>query len=145
MCGLVGIVSLEGQPVDLEALQRMNDVQEHRGPDGEGFLLGWLDSGKFQHAFVQNAASWQSRSRPQVALGHRRLAILDLSDLGLQPMTVDDRSTWIVFNGEIYNHVELRSRLEALGCSFGTRTDTEVLLRAYLQWGVDCLQHLEGM
>jgi asparagine synthase (glutamine-hydrolysing) len=80
-----------------------------------------------------------------VALGHRRLAILDLSDRGLQPMSAGASGAWIVFNGEIYNHIELRSELETRGHFFATRTDTEVLLVSYLEWGEDCLQYLEGM
>jgi asparagine synthase (glutamine-hydrolysing) len=145
MCGIVGIVSLSGAAIDLAALQRMNDLQSHRGPDGEGFLLGWLQAGNFQHAFEDNLRERESKAEAQVALGHRRLAIIDLSDRGLQPMTVEDGRTWIVFNGEIYNHLELRSELESLGCRFKTRTDTEVLLQAYLRWGEECLERLEGM
>ncbi|MGH7568620.1 MAG: asparagine synthase (glutamine-hydrolyzing), partial [Gemmatimonadales bacterium] len=80
-----------------------------------------------------------------VALGHRRLAILDLSDRGLQPMAVGNPPVWIVFNGEIYNHVELRAELAARGYAFTTRTDTEVLLQAYRHWGEECLARLDGM
>jgi asparagine synthase (glutamine-hydrolysing) len=145
MCGIVGIVSLDGRPVELAALQRMNDLQAHRGPDGEGFLLGWPASAEFRHKFIQNTARWDSDAAPQVALGHRRLAILDLSDRGLQPMSAGDARTWIVFNGEIYNHIELRSELKALGYDFRTRTDTEVLIQAYQHWGEECLNRLEGM
>lgn len=145
MCGIVGIVSLGGAPIDAAALQRMNDLQAHRGPDGEGFLLGSLDSGMSEYAFVRCTGQWESKAGAQVALGHRRLAILDLSERGLQPMTVGDGRTWIVFNGEIYNHLELRSELEARGYTFTTRTDTEVLLQSYRQWGEDCLTRLEGM
>jgi asparagine synthase (glutamine-hydrolysing) len=145
MCGIVGIVSLNGKPVDVTALQRMNDLEAHRGPDGEGFVMGWFHSGRFHHTFLQKSDQWDRSLNAQVALGHRRLAIIDLSDRGLQPMSVGDASTWIVFNGEIYNHLELRSELEAQGYTFRTRTDTEVLLQAYLHWGEDCLSHLEGM
>jgi asparagine synthase (glutamine-hydrolysing) len=81
----------------------------------------------------------------RVGLGHRRLAILDLSDRGLQPMASQDQSTWLIFNGEIYNFLELKRELEASKHTFTSRTDTEVLLQAYLQWGEDCLAHLEGM
>jgi asparagine synthase (glutamine-hydrolysing) len=85
------------------------------------------------------------KSGSQVALGHRRLAILGLSERGLQPMTVRDSRTWIVFNGEIYNHLQLRIELQARGYTFTTRTDTEVLLQFYREWGEDCLTHFEGM
>jgi asparagine synthase (glutamine-hydrolysing) len=146
MCGILGIVSLDGGPIDVAALQRMNDLLAHRGPDGEGFLLGSLDdSGKSEYTFVRRTAQWDSKAGSQVALGHRRLAILDLSERGLQPMTVGDSRTWIVFNGEIYNHLELRTELKERDYTFTTRTDTEVLLQSYRQWGEDCLTRLEGM
>jgi asparagine synthase (glutamine-hydrolysing) len=145
VCGMVGIISMSGIPIDLDALQRMNDLQMHRGPDGQGFLVGRLDVGKFEYAFVRRIAKWDSRAGAQVAIGHNRLAILDLSDNGLQPMTVGDSRNWIAFNGEIYNHLELRSELQACGHIFNTRTDTEVLLRSFLQWGEHCLTRLEGM
>jgi asparagine synthase (glutamine-hydrolysing) len=123
----------------------MNDRQVHRGPDGEGFVLAWQNSGGFQHALLRRAAQWDSHASVRVGLGHRRLAILDLSDRGLQPMASEDHHTWLVFNGEIYNFQALRRELEASGQVFTSRTDTEVLLQAYLHWGEDCLAHLEGM
>jgi asparagine synthase (glutamine-hydrolysing) len=123
----------------------MNDLQAHRGPDGEGFMIGWIENGAFKHSFARGAGRWNSDSRARVGLGHRRLAILDLSDRGLQPMCSDDGATWIVFNGEIYNFQELRSELESRGHSFKTGTDTEALLQAYLHWGEDCLERLQGM
>src|SRR5262249_41113565 len=101
--------------------------------------------GGFQHAFARRAEQWDSDFIARVGLGHRRLAILDLSDRGLQPMPSADRGVWIVFNGEIYNFQELRSELEAQGHVFRTQTDTEVLLETYLQWGEDCLARLQGM
>jgi asparagine synthase (glutamine-hydrolysing) len=102
----------------------MTEALAHRGPDG---------SGTFHDADAR------------LRFGHRRLAILDTSDAGAQPMT-DPTGRWtIVFNGEIYNFVELRRRLEAAGHTFHTRSDTEVLLSAYLAWGPDCQQQLNGM
>ena len=145
MCGITGLVSLQGAPIDPAVLQRMTDRQAHRGPDGEGFLLGWDGEDGFAHKLVPHTQQWDGRAPVRLALGHRRLAILDLSDRGLQPMSVGDGKCWIVFNGEIYNHRELRSELETRGYSFGTRTDTEVLLQAYRQWGEDCLSRLQGM
>src|SRR2546427_7745782 len=79
MCGIAGIVSFQDRPVDLDLLQEMTDRQAHRGPDGEGFLLSWLESGGFCHALVPHTRHWDGRARVRVALGHRRLAILDLS------------------------------------------------------------------
>ncbi len=144
MCGIVGAVGI-GRPIDLAVLQRMNDLQAHRGPDGEGFLLGWLSAGQFHHSFRPHTTQHDAAIPVTVGLGHRRLAILDLSDRGLQPMTVDQGHEWIVFNGEIYNHRELRAELETLGYRFTTRTDTEVLLQAYRHWGETCLARLDGM
>jgi len=145
MCGITGIVALNGRPVDLGALQRMNDVQAHRGPDGEGFVLGWPGSQGFCSAFLRHTSQGRATPPARIGLGHRRLAILDLSARGLQPMTAAGSGAWIVFNGEIYNHLELRGELEARGRAFETRTDTEVLLQSYLEWGDDCLEWLEGM
>ncbi len=145
MCGITGLLSLQGAPLDPAVLQRMTDRQAHRGPDGEGFLLGWTGENEFAHKLVAHTRQWDGRAPVRLALGHRRLAILDLSDRGLQPMSAGDDKCWIVFNGEIYNHRELRTELEGRGYAFGTRTDTEVLLQAYREWGEDCLGRLQGM
>src|SRR3989442_13437714 len=144
MCGIVGIVGLGGTPVDLGVLQRMNDLQAHRGPDGEGFLVAWRHGERFAHARLAHTAQWDRRAAVQVALGHRRLAILDLSERGLQPMSMGDTGVWIAFNGEIYNHRELPAELEARGGEFTTRTDTEGLRQADLRWGHDCRAHVHG-
>jgi asparagine synthase (glutamine-hydrolysing) len=120
MCGIAGIVSFGGQPPGTERLQLMLDKIKHRGPDDEGIYTD-----------------------RQVCLGHVRLSILDLSSAGHQPMHSDDGRFTICFNGEIYNHVELRLDLEA-AYSFRSKTDTEVLLAAYIHWGEDCLSHLNG-
>ncbi|HZZ79167.1 MAG TPA: asparagine synthase (glutamine-hydrolyzing) [Gemmataceae bacterium] len=122
MCGIAGIVHTQGNRVpDLESqIIAMSALIKHRGPDGEGF---WLHPHNY------------------VGLAHRRLSIIDLST-GDQPMT-DEAGNWLIFNGEIYNYIELR---ESLGVdSFRTKSDTEVILRAYEKWGTDCLQHLRGM
>jgi asparagine synthase (glutamine-hydrolysing) len=145
MCGITGIVALNGRPVDLRVLQRMNDVQAHRGPDGEGFVVSWPEAHGFCSTFMRHTSQPRATPPARVGLGHRRLAILDLSERGLQPMTAAASGAWIVFNGEIYNHLELRDELEARGRFFETRTDTEVLLHSYLEWGESCLERLEGM
>lgn len=145
MCGITGVVALNGRPVDLRVLQRMNDVQTHRGPDGEGFMVSWAESNGFCSAFLRHTDQGRSAPPARVGLGHRRLAILDLSDRGLQPMSAAASGAWIVFNGEIYNHLELRAELESRGRFFNTRTDTEVLLQSYLEWGEKCLEYLQGM
>ena len=121
MCGILGWI---GTGATREAFEARLDQLRHRGPDGSGF--------------------WQDRPR-DVLLGHRRLSIIDLSPTGAQPM-VDASGRWvIVFNGEIYNFVELRAELEAEGASFRGRSDTEVLLEAYKRWGEGCLARLNGM
>ena len=145
MCGITGLLSLQGAPIDPAVLQRMTDRQAHRGPDGEGFLFGWHADSGFAHKLVSHTGQWDGCAPVRLALGHRRLAILDLSDRGLQPMSTGEGKCWIVFNGEIYNHRELRTELEGRGYAFGTRTDTEVLLQAYREWGEDCLARLQGM
>jgi asparagine synthase (glutamine-hydrolysing) len=125
MCGIAGIIAGKaGGYARLEAVLAMNEVQHHRGPDGDG--------------------SWLSPDGT-VALGHRRLSIVDLSEGGKQPMALAGRRLIITFNGEIYNHVELRERLRGLGQRFETSSDTEVLLAAYAVWGSDCLHELNGM
>jgi asparagine synthase (glutamine-hydrolysing) len=122
MCGISGIVMLDGSPAPAETVQRMTRTLAHRGPDDAGMHL----------------------SGP-VALGFRRLSILDLTPSGHQPMSTSDGSVTIVFNGEIYNYVELRAQLEAKGHRFTSSGDTEVLLRAYCEWGAQCLPKLNGM
>jgi asparagine synthase (glutamine-hydrolysing) len=121
MCGIAGIYDRDGSN-DASAVSRMLDVQAHRGPDGCGT---WAD--------------------PGVVLGHRRLAFLDLSHEGAQPMHYGEGRFVITYNGEIYNFVELRATLERLGHAFRSTSDTEVLLAAYAEWGVDCLHRLNGM
>jgi asparagine synthase (glutamine-hydrolysing) len=121
MCGIAGIADVTGRPVDERLLQAMTSVQAHRGPDGEAVVC-----------------------RGAAGLGHRRLAIIDLST-GDQPMSSDDGHVWIVFNGEIYNYRELRRELETLGARFRTQSDTEVILRAYESGGPACVSQLRGM
>jgi asparagine synthase (glutamine-hydrolysing) len=124
VCGITGLWAFDAAEPGPVPLQRMTDALAHRGPDG---------SGTFHD------------SDARLRLGHRRLAILDTSDAGAQPMT-DPTGRWtIVFNGEIYNFVELRRRLEAAGHAFRTRSDTEVLLAAYVAWGAACQLQLNGM
>lgn len=123
MCGIAGIIRFAGSKVEKHELKIMTDTIAHRGPDGEG---QWVDdTGK-------------------VGLGHRRLSIIDLSEKGNQPMHYRDRYH-LVFNGEIYNYIEIRDRLRSDGYSFSSESDTEVLIAAYDQRGDECLKELDGM
>jgi asparagine synthase (glutamine-hydrolysing) len=121
MCGIVGFCDL-GQPASPGLLKRMTDLLTHRGPDGEGYFTDG-----------------------PVGLGHRRLAIIDLSAAGYQPMANESGDVVIIYNGEIYNFQRVRTELEALGYRFRSRTDTEVVLHAYEEWGEHSLDHFNGM
>lgn len=122
MCGIAGIANLNGEAVPAGLLKRMTDVIAHRGPDGEGH---YTDG--------------------SVGLGHRRLAIIDLSPAGHQPMANVGGDVVITYNGELYNFQKLRVELEALGYQFHSRTDTEVVIHAYEEWGEACLDRFNGM
>ena len=130
MCGIYGILNFEGEPVSKEVLRRMGEVLRHRGPDDEGSYI--------------NAKRKMQNVKCRVGLGHRRLSIIDL-DRGHQPMSNEDETVWIVFNGEIYNFRDLRPDLEAKGHRFSTRSDTEVIIHLYEEYGTDCLKFLRGM
>lgn len=121
MCGIAGIISRTGHSPDRLVIETMTDAVAHRGPDGSGV---WIDG--------------------PVALGHRRLAIIDLSSAADQPMRCDASGRQIVFNGEIYNYRELRAQL-ADGYHFRTASDTEVILAAYDRWGESCVERFNGM
>jgi len=147
MCGIAGIVSLNGQVLDNEFIPKMTDIISHRGPDAEGFLI--TNAPDFCNRLKQQrpgALLVSKEHRQNVAFGHRRLSILDLSEAAAQPMTEFTQRYWIVFNGEIYNHAYLREELKKLGYVFATdHSDTEVILNAYACWGIDCLQKFNGM
>jgi asparagine synthase (glutamine-hydrolysing) len=142
MCGIAGIVAPLG--FDPQTLVRMTNLVHYRGPDGFGFA--YTRPGRDEAVEViydQNRTP--SQLRPVIGLGNRRLAILDVSALGSQPMQTDDGEYCITFNGEIYNYKEIRQELEGRNYRFRTGTDTEVVLRAYQEWGEDCLQRFNGM
>jgi asparagine synthase (glutamine-hydrolysing) len=121
MCGICGKLNFDGRPVGETLIRRMEDVLFHRGPNGRG-------------SYVQGP----------IGLGHRRLSIIDLSS-GDQPMSNEDGSIWIVFNGEIYNFPELTRELQARGHRFKSRSDTEAIVHLYEEYGVDCVKRLRGM
>jgi len=122
MCGIAGIFNLNNAPVSVSLLKKMTDIISHRGPDGEGF---WVDS--------------------NIGFGHRRLAIIDLTPLGHQPMQTDDGNFIITYNGEVYNFQNIRIELEAKGYMFKSKTDSEVVLKAYCEWGKNCILKFNGM
>jgi asparagine synthase (glutamine-hydrolysing) len=122
MCGIAGLFNFDGSPAQTELVRRMTDILTHRGPDSDDLYV----------------------SGP-VGLGHRRLAIIDLSPAGAQPMCNEDGTIWLSFNGEMYNYMELRPELEALGHRFHSNTDTETIIHAYEEWGVECLRCFNGM
>ena len=122
MCGICGIFNMNGEPVSSVSLRRMTDAIAHRGPDGEGF---------YTDSFI--------------GLGHRRLAIIDLTPAAHQPMVTRDGQFAISYNGEVYNFQEIRAQLQSLGHQFHSRSDSEVILYAYSQWGPRCVERFNGM
>lgn len=122
MCGIAGIINKQPIKVTASLIQGITDLIEHRGPDGNGYY------------YYEN-----------IAFGHRRLAILDLTDDGFQPMHYDSEQYTITYNGEIYNYLELRAELKAIGHKFKSRCDTEVILAAYKEWGEKCVKRFNGM
>lgn len=138
MCGINGIWHTDGRTVNSGILKTATRLQAHRGPDDEGFL--WFDTRS--GAYTENDPC---DLPADLALGFRRLAILDLSPIGHQPMRSENGDFWIVFNGEIYNYLELRHELQMRGHRFQSGTDTEVILAAYTEWGESCLERFNGM
>jgi asparagine synthase (glutamine-hydrolysing) len=122
MCGICGILNFDGEPVNKQLVGKMTASIAHRGPDNEGLFV-----------------------KGPVGLGHRRLAIIDCSESGNQPMSNEDKTIWITYNGEIYNFKNLRKELESCGHRFQSNTDTEVIIHSYEEWGTDCLKRFNGM
>lgn len=155
MCGIAGIVDLAGQPVDPGALVAMVKATLHRGPDDGGYVLidpatGTIDSFaahdspesvREQLGVLEMATEAKTAS---VGLGHRRFSIIDLSAAGHQPFVSTDGTYCLVYNGELYNYVELREQLAASGVTFRSQSDTEVVLEAYRKWGPDCFAKFNG-
>src|SRR5258708_749678 len=129
MCGIFGIVGHNNARVPADVLELATKSLAHRGPDDSGTVI-LRDSG---------------RQDVEIGLGNRRLAILDLSTLGHQPMNDPATSNWIVYNGEVYNFREVRAKLEQERVHFSGHSDTEVILKAYAQWGEKCLEEFRGM
>ena len=166
MCGIAGILSLNRKPIESYAIKRMCDVVSYRGPDDAGYALfsserGQKGSGNFwfeltdndfKHKNVHLAPIESEYARDEIngnswhlALGHRRLAVIDLSAKAHQPMSDRSKKIWIVYNGEVYNFKELRSELEKVGYIFFSNSDTEVVINSYKHWGIDCISKFNGM
>ncbi len=159
MCGIAGIIVFQpNQPVHT-MIEQMTKTISHRGPDDEGYafftstsydIFGGEDTPESCYSahlpYTPKKNGFRDLSQPYtLALGHRRLAIIDVTPTGHQPMCYDNQNYWIILNGEIYNYLELRAELEALGYSFISSSDTEVVMAAYREWGVECLQRFNGM
>jgi asparagine synthase (glutamine-hydrolysing) len=122
MCGIAGVLNFDDEPVSPQLLRRMTDVLAHRGPDGAGHHIDG-----------------------PIGLGHRRLAVIDLSEAGRQPMCNETGDIVVTYNGEIYNFQDLRGELEARGHRFQSRTDAEVVVHGYEEWGDDVVSRFNGM
>jgi asparagine synthase (glutamine-hydrolysing) len=149
MCGITGIYTFK-EPLDPNCIKRMTESLRHRGPDDEGFLAVDSTSGKVISLTGIDSKTYGPRiedfnGSTNLFLGHRRLSIIDLSPVGHQPMSNEVGSLWIVHNGEIYNYLEIRKELVSLGHRFKSHTDTEVILHAYEEWGIECLRRFNGM
>jgi asparagine synthase (glutamine-hydrolysing) len=166
VCGIAGILSLSDKPINLYAIKRMCDVMRHRGPDDAGYVLFRFDQLRpqgniwreyldrdfsFRHPdyFSEMPIFTDSGTKGEepwnLALGHRRLSIIDLTSAGHQPMSDNDKRIWITYSGEIYNFRELRGELEGIGYSFRSNSDTEVIINSYKAWGIHCIQRFNGM
>ncbi|MDX2054188.1 MAG: asparagine synthase (glutamine-hydrolyzing) [Polyangiaceae bacterium] len=150
MCGIAGILWSGHQELgnSVATVRRMTDALSHRGPDGAGVFARSATGALLENTGTARPPTSQQLSvksaGQSLALGHRRLSIIDLEG-GAQPMSEASGRIWVTFNGEIYNYPELRAQLEAEGCVFRTQSDTESILHAYQRWGHSCVEHLHGM
>jgi asparagine synthase (glutamine-hydrolysing) len=148
MCGIAGIMQVNGRPLDGGLLEAMTGSLAHRGPDGEGYVLLSPDGREKPLAVIgklSESVGVRAGRSASVGLGHRRLAVVDLTPLAHQPMGSEDGLVWITYNGEVYNAPELRRELSGLGHRFRSSSDTEVVLESYRRWGRACLARLNGM
>jgi len=166
MCGIVGALSLNRPSINVDFVKPMADKIAHRGPDDAGYLCFYTGARHNRRvSFYQNftdekfkniddmLSTIESHSAQRelhshdydLYMGHRRLSILDVSYAGHQPMSDLSKNIWIAYNGEIYNFKELRSELEKLGHKFKSYTDTEVIIYAYIEWGIECIKRFNGM
>lgn len=159
MCGIIAVINKNKKPIKAKIIDKMLKKIEHRGPDDEG-IITFKEENKSIYYSSDTSESIIKTSLPysptlnllnkdsldfDILLGHRRLSIQDLSELGHQPMCDDSERYWITFNGEVYNFEEIKVELENLGHKFISHTDTEILLKSYIQWGDDCQKKFNGM
>ena len=141
MCGICGVFHRDGRKVDPEVLVRMNDTLWHRGPDEEGY---YLNDGPGARGRDRLQEARDTESPATLGFGHRRLSIIDLAS-GQQPLSNEDATIWVILNGEIYNFQDLTRDLELRGHRFQTRSDTEVIVHAYEEWGEQAVERFRGM
>src|SRR5213594_3789539 len=144
MCGVAGILSLDGSPVQHTSLKAMTEALRHRGPDEGAVILLGDEDGVPRDAIGRDTRRGTTRPATRIGLGHRRLKVIDLSGAAAQPMR-HAGGAWLVYNGEIYNAPDLRADLQARGARFRSRSDTEVVLEALCAWGSAALPRLNGM
>lgn len=147
MCGIAGVFYRNGDKIDPELLVRVTGTLRHRGPDEEGYFVNGTSTGCARSESESIGTPVRGRIEAgvgNVGLGHRRLSIIDLST-GQQPLSNEDGTVWIVFNGELYNFRSLVSELEAKGHRFRTRSDTEVIVHAWEEWGEEAVKRFRGM
>ena len=155
MCGICGIIRFDNSSVNHDLLHMMTETIKHRGPDDEGYVfINFQPQVSIRNAFGDDTVESLKKDCEHInnipegfciGLGFRRLSIIDLSPKGHQPMMSSDNRLCIIFNGEIYNYLELRQQLHNKGYSFSTDTDTEVILASYQEWGTNCVNHFNGM
>lgn len=138
MCGIGGAINYKHREITVETIGQVADSIRHRGPDDHGFYFATTGRQTLTRDLSEGFGF-------NVSLLHRRLSILDLTERGWQPMQTPDKRYTITYNGEVYNYIELKNRLSSKGYTFQTETDTEVILYAYIEWGVQCLSHFNGM
>lgn len=159
MCGIAGIILKNNQSFNaIEKIIQLSQAIQHRGPDGEGFLIA-TKQGNITCSLAQNVQTnstlpyapqtniltIQQNDNTQLLLAHRRLSIIDLTESGHQPLCDVEKKYWITYNGELYNYIELKKELQLLGYKFHSETDTEVVIAAYAAWGAECTSRFNGM
>jgi len=142
MCGIFGAISLGGSPIDVYSIKLMSKVIAHRGYDDYGFFASNMQGDQHTENIDQ---AYRNSNMWDIFLGHRRLSVIDLTTKGHQPMCDASKNIWITYNGEVYNFIEIKNELKKLNYTFKSKTDTEVLLNAYKEWGMEAIHKFNGM